>query len=76
MSAPVDVLAVMERAVMPLPGTRAELREARAAVAQLIHYSHKVEQRRRGVLHGDADAEAQDWAEFRAALARVEGGAE
>lgn len=42
----------------------------RAAVAQLVHYGHKIEQRRRGVLHGDADAEAQDWAEFRAALTR------
>lgn len=45
----------------------------RGLVAKLVHYGHKIEQRRRGLLHGDADAEAQDWAEFRAALAAMGG---
>lgn len=51
----------------------ADFDAAAAAVAQLVHYGRKIEQRRRGVLHGDADAEAQDWAEFRAALSKVGG---
>lgn len=86
MSAPCP-LAVMdaiahsvEQALVPGNDYRRELRavqqalpEARAAVAKLVHYGHKIEQRRRGVLSGDADAEAQDWAAFRAALAKVGG---
>lgn len=81
MSAPVDVLAWIQRqpcrcmSVAQLgerdPGCGRCL--SRAAVAELLHYGSKIEQRRRGVLHGDEDAVAQDWAEFRAALARCGG---
>lgn len=87
MSAPVDVLAVLDdtaamlRAIAPavcdrLSGLHRDAQQitcARAAVAELLHYGSKIEQRRRGVLHGDEDAVAQDWAEFRAALARCGG---
>lgn len=85
MSAP-DVLAVlrsavadavMARAARYKPEYAAQLERegfaACAAVAELLHYGRKIEQRRRGVLHGDADTEAQDWAEFRSALARCGG---
>ncbi|MDH5832144.1 hypothetical protein QFW80_16625 [Luteimonas sp. M1R5S18] len=48
---------------------------ARDAVAKVLQYGNRIEQRRRGALSGDADAEAQDWAEFRAALGRCQLGA-
>lgn len=44
------------------------------AMAELIARGNRIEQRNRGAIWGDEDAVAQDWAEFRAALTRVQGG--
>lgn len=74
MSAPVDVLAVLSD-YSAQHGNPEDFERAIVAVAELIKYGIRIEQRRRGVLWGGADAEAQDWAEFRSALARCTGGA-
>lgn len=89
-TAPVDVLAVIDwqvrqaenrcetaRTMRGADARKAELDQlhaTRAAMAELIKRGNRIEQRNRGAIWGDEDAVAQDWAEFRAALARVMGG--
>ena len=76
MSANVGVLSVLRAARDSVPAEQLlDYCAAVAAVAELIKRGNRIEQRNRGAIWGDEDAVAQDWAEFRAALARVQGGA-
>lgn len=87
MNVPVDALAVLRemQALVKFEfegeggsdlsgGMIARGQEAIDAVAELISYARRIEQRDRGMMWGDDDARAQDWASFRGALARVRGG--
>lgn len=54
------------------PAAATVAREIHAAMTKLIKFGNRIEQRYRGVVWGDDAAVAQDWAEFRAALARAQ----
>ncbi|EKT4075723.1 TPA: hypothetical protein ACG4ML_000548 [Stenotrophomonas maltophilia] len=78
MSAPVDVLAVMDIAATSIEhsgGNVAYLRQARAAVAELVKASERVQNQVDPLLHSNGYGYVGAMAGHRRALARVKGGA-
>ncbi|WP_242880140.1 hypothetical protein [Stenotrophomonas maltophilia] len=78
MSTPVDVLAVMDIAATSIEhsgGNVAYLRQARAAVAELVEASERVQNQVDPLLHSNGYGYVGAMAGHRRALARVKGGA-